>query len=164
MKKSKNLVTSPATLKNTAGNSKESLVTSAAAKAKIRAVADAAVALRKLRRDTMIKLGCSLRDLYRTLEEPGANPLRDAQAALDSAVRAAYGMKQGTGLAKSGSGGVGNSRSLNSEDPLAFLLQLNHACAEKEKRGEKITPPGLPLPSEDHAAFITEDCITVSNP
>lgn len=105
-------------------------------------MADAAVALRKLRRDTMIKLGCSLRDLYRTLEEPGANPLRDAQAALDSAVRAAYGMKEG-------------------EDPLAFLLQLNRACAEKEKRGEKITPPGLPLPPEEHAAFITEDCISV---
>jgi len=36
---------------------------------------------------------------------------------------------------------------------------LNHACAEKEKAGEKITPPGLPLPPEDHAAFITTDCI-----
>lgn len=33
------------------------------------------------------------------------------------------------------------------------------ACAEKEKTGQKITPPGLPLPPEDHPAFITEDCI-----
>ncbi len=33
--------------------------------------------------------GCSLRDLYRTLETPSANRLRDAHAALDSAVRAA---------------------------------------------------------------------------
>ncbi len=45
--------------------------------------------------------------------------------------------------------------------PLAFLLQLNHACAKKEKTGEKITPPGLPLPKEDHAAFVTEDCVSI---
>jgi hypothetical protein len=106
----------------------------------MRAVADAAVALRQLRRDTMAKLDWSLRDLYRSLEEPGANPLRDAHAALDAAVRAAYGMGK-------------------NEDILTHLLALNHACAEKEKAGEKITPPGLPLPPKEHAAFITTDCI-----
>ena len=31
--------------------------------------------------------GWSLRDLYRTLETPGDNKLRDAHAALDTAVR-----------------------------------------------------------------------------
>ncbi|MBE2281893.1 MAG: class I SAM-dependent DNA methyltransferase [Prosthecobacter sp.] len=107
----------------------------------MRAVADAAVALRQLRRDTMDKLGWSLRDLYRSLEQPGANPLRDAHAALDAAVRAAYGMGK-------------------NDDILTHLLALNHACAEKEKAGQKITPPGLPLPPEEHAAFITADCIT----
>jgi len=25
-------------------------------------------------------------------------------------------------------------------------MALNHACAEKEKSGQKITPTGLPLP------------------
>ena len=55
--------------------------------------------------------GWSLRDLYRTLETPGTNRLRDAQAALDSAVRAAYGMKE-------------------SEDTLAFLLRLNLELAD----------------------------------
>lgn len=109
-------------------------------KKQLRAVADAAVALRHLRRDTMDKLGWSLRDLYRSLEQPGANPLRDAHAALDAAVRAAYGMGK-------------------NEDILTHLLALNHACAEKEKAGEKITPPGLPLPPKEHAAFITTDCI-----
>ena len=79
-------------------------------------------------------------DLYRSLEQPGANPLRDAHAALDAAVRAAYGMGK-------------------NEDILTHLLALNHACAEKEKAGEKITPPGLPLPPDEHAAFITTDCI-----
>lgn len=31
--------------------------------------------------------------------------------------------------------------------------------AAKEAAGTLITPPGLPLPKEDHAAFIKEDCI-----
>ena len=44
-------------------------------------------------------------------------------------------------------------------DILAFLLALNQSCAAKEVTGEKITPPGLPLPVEEHAALITEDCI-----
>ncbi|MGB3542293.1 MAG: DNA methyltransferase, partial [Rubrivirga sp.] len=43
-------------------------------------VAESAVALRALRRDLMDKHGMSFRDLYRTLEEPGANPLRTAHA------------------------------------------------------------------------------------
>lgn len=103
-------------------------------------VAEAAVALRALRRETMRKLNYSLRDLYRTLEQPGDNPLRDAHARLDSAVRAAYGMPEDA-------------------DPLAFLLELNRACAAKEKAGEKVTPPGLPR--DGAAGFVTEDCISL---
>jgi len=108
----------------------------------ITAVAEAAVALRALRRETMGKLNYSLRDLYRTLEQPGDNPLRDAHARLDAAVRAAYGMS-------------------DAADPLAFLLELNLACAVKEKVGEKITPPGLPLPNAQRSAFVTNDCIRI---
>ena len=110
------------------------------ARAQVKAVADAAIALRGLRRETMRKLNYSLRDLYRTLEQPGDNPLRDAHAKLDAAVRVAYGMPDDT-------------------DPLAFLLDLNLACAAKEKAGETITPPGLPLPVEEHDDLITGDCI-----
>jgi hypothetical protein len=106
----------------------------------IKAIAEEAVALRGLRRDRMRKLNYSLRQLYRTLEEPGENPLRDAQAKLDAAVRAAYGMR-------------------DDADPLAFLLELNLACAAKEKAGEEITSPGLPLPAEEHSRFISDDCI-----
>lgn len=106
----------------------------------IKAVGEAAVALRALRRDSMRKLNYTLRDLYRTLEQPGDNPLRDAHVKLDATVRAAYGMPAET-------------------DPLGFLLDLNLALAAKEKSGENITPPGLPLPPEEHASFITEDCI-----
>jgi hypothetical protein len=114
-------------------------------KKQIKDVAAAAVALRKLRREIMAQLDYSLRDLYRTLDEPGANPLRDAHARLDAAVRAAYGMPE-------------------KADPLAFLLDLNLALAAREKKGEPITPPGLPLPAAEHAAFITDDCIRVEPP
>ena len=108
----------------------------------IEAVAKEAVALRQLRREVMAKMDWSLRDLYRTLEEPGSNPLRDAQAKLDAAVRAAYAMPKDA-------------------DILAFLLALNQTCASKEAAGKPITPPGLPLPVEEHAEFVTVDCIRV---
>ena len=111
-------------------------------KKQIAEVALAAVGLRTLRREIMAKLNYSLRDLYRTLEEPGTNPLRDAHARLDTAVRAAYGMS-------------------SSADPLAFLLELNLALAAKEQKGVPITPPGLPLPPAEQAAYITDDCVRV---
>jgi len=92
------------------------------AQQQIKAVAEAAVALCALRRDTMQKLNCSLRQLYRTLEQPGDNPLRDAHTRLDVAVRAAYSMPE-------------------DGDPLALLLELNLACAAKEKAARKSRRP-----------------------
>jgi len=106
----------------------------------IEAIASAAVELRGLRHTIMAQMKYSLRDLYRTLEDHGANPLRDAHAKLDAAVRAAYNMPKDA-------------------EVLQFLLDLNHACAAKEQAGETITPPGLPLPENEHAQFITADCI-----
>lgn len=105
-----------------------------------RKVADAAVALRGLRREVMGENKWSLRELYRSLELPGQNPLRDAHAELDAAVRAAYGMK-------------------NKEDPLAFLLALNAASAQREARGEAVTAPGLPPCVADASPFLSADCI-----
>jgi len=104
------------------------------------AIAKAAVDLRALRRKIMAKHGMSLRDLYRTLERPGANPLRDAQEKLDDAVRKAYGM---------------NKR----DDTLAFLLDLNLQVAGREAALEPVTGPGLPPCVKDPKDFITEDCI-----
>ena len=98
------------------------------------------VALRHLRREVMAKMSWSLRDLYRTLDDPCSNPLRDAHARLDTAVRAAYQMPKDA-------------------DILAFLLALNQSCAAKEAAGAKITPPGLPMAAEEHEAFVTGDCI-----
>jgi hypothetical protein len=108
--------------------------------AQVKAVAEAAVSLRALRREIMAANGWSLRDLYRTLETPGTNRLRAAQAALDSGVRAAYGMK-------------------DTADPLAFLLHLNLALAEKEARGELIDAPGLPASLSKSTDLVTSDCL-----
>lgn len=107
----------------------------------IRAVADAACALRALRRETMQKNHWPLRELYKTLETPGENKMRDAQDALDATVRAAYGMN-------------------TDEDILPFLLKLNLELAEKESAGKSITPPGLPAFVEKPKDFITADCVT----
>lgn len=104
------------------------------------AVAEAALALRKLRREILQNNGWSLRELYKSLETPGENRLRDAHAALDSAVRSAYGMKP-------------------DEDILAFLLKLNLELAEKESKGQTITPPGLPKNFPDPRKLVTTDCI-----
>lgn len=109
----------------------------------IAAVSEAAVHLRAVRREIMVKLKYSLRDLYRASELPGDNPLREAHARLDAATRIAYGIP-------------------TNAEPLAFLLALNVELTAKEKAGKKITPPGLPLPLREHAAFITEDCIRFS--
>jgi SAM-dependent methyltransferase len=105
-------------------------------------VAEGARALRALRRKIMEDHGWSLRELYRTLETPGDNKLRDAHAALDSAVRAAYGMKE-------------------KEDILGFLLKLNLKLADKESKGETITPPGLPAFVTNPQDFVSEDCMTM---
>jgi hypothetical protein len=50
----------------------------------------------------------------------------------------------------------------NDADPLAFLLALNLDLAAKEKAGEPISPPGIPLPEAESAAFVTTDCITIA--
>ena len=83
-----------------------------------------------------------MHDLYRTLETPGANRLRDAQAAFDSAVRAAYGMEE-------------------NEDTLAFLLALNMELANEEAKGVQLTPPGLPVLAGEAAEFMSKDCVAV---
>jgi hypothetical protein len=96
--------------------------------------------LRSLRRQIMEANGWSLRDLYRTLESPGDNRLREAQRLLDAAVRRAYGIK-------------------DDEDSLAFLLKLNLQLAAKESKGEPITPPGLPAGIANPKEFISADCV-----
>jgi hypothetical protein len=110
---------------------------------KVTAVAAAAVELRRLRAKVMNQNGWSLRDLYRTLDLPGDNPLRNVQLGLDSAVRAAYGIEPG-------------------ENDLEFLLNLNLQTSAFEEQGLPVVAPGLPPVVVDHSALITCDCITFS--
>lgn len=108
--------------------------------AQVKKVAAAAVKLRQLRRKVMTENQWSLRELYGTLDLPGDNPLRKAQAELDTAVREAYGMKA-------------------KEDPLQFLLELNFAVAEREAKGLTVVAPGLPPVVKNPNEFITDDCV-----
>ncbi|MBK9261429.1 MAG: class I SAM-dependent DNA methyltransferase [Polyangiaceae bacterium] len=70
---------------------------------------------------------------------PGLHLLKDAHAALDEAVRAAYGMAA-------------------QQDPLPYLLELNQDCANKEADGQTIVGPGLP-PGISKNGFVTQDAV-----
>ena len=107
-----------------------------------RAVAQAALELRSFRNKVMEDNNFSLRDLYRTLDTPGANPLRKKHAILDKSVMDAYGMQQ-------------------QEDPLKFLLDLNLELANKESKNALLVGPGLPPCVKDIEEFITGDCVQV---
>ncbi len=109
----------------------------------IDAVAAAARELRRVRAEALPKLKGGLRALYRTLELPGANPLKDAHAALDTAVLTAYGFSA-------------------KKDLLAQLLALNQQVAAKIEQGEPVMPPGVPKNYPDAKKLVTEDCIKPS--
>jgi hypothetical protein len=106
----------------------------------VKDVAAASVELRKIRNELRKKHNQSLRDIYRLLEQPGKNDLRDAHEALDLAVRAAYGMGKDV-------------------DPLQFLLDLNLKLYADEKKGVKIVGPGVPGSFGDTATIKTKDCV-----
>ena len=109
--------------------------------AQVERVSQAAKNLRVLRRDIMAKNELSLREIGRILDKPGQNPIRDAQDLLDRAVRDAYGMKQ-------------------SDDVLAFLLELNAQMQAREENGETLVAPGLPPIVSDASALVSDDCLT----
>jgi hypothetical protein len=79
--------------------------------------------------------------LYRALELPGDHPLKNAHAALDEAVRSAYGMSA-------------------SADLLQFLLKLNAEVADAEANGDEVQGAGLPSFINDRSAYVSKDCIT----
>lgn len=111
----------------------------------IKTVAEAGREVRRIRAEVLPTLKGGLRELYRTLELPGANPLKTAHAALDAAVLAAYGFHPG-------------------KDLLAQLLALNQDVAARIEKGEAVTPPGLPLDGKDRLGYVSTDCIMPSKP
>jgi len=72
-----------------------------------------------VRAESLPKIKGGLRALYRTLELPGANPLKDAHAELDAAVLDAYGFSP-------------------KKDLLAQLLELNRAVARSRREGPSL--------------------------
>lgn len=80
------------------------------------AVAEAGREVRRIRAEALPNIKGRLREHYRTLELPGANPLKAAHAALDTAVLAAYGFHP-------------------AKDLLAQLLALNQSVAPSIESG-----------------------------
>jgi hypothetical protein len=78
----------------------------------VEAVAAAGREVRRVRAENLPKTKGGLRALYRTLELPGANPLKAAHAELDAAVLAAYGFSA-------------------KKDLLAQLLERDRWCAAR---------------------------------
>jgi PPIC-type PPIASE domain/MmeI, target recognition domain len=115
----------------------------AATMKQIDTVAIAAREVRRIRAEALRNLKGGLRALYRTLELPGANPLKDVHAALDAAVLAPYGFSA-------------------KKDLLAQLLALNLEVAAKIEKGEPVIAPGIPKNYPEPKNLVTEDCIKPS--
>jgi hypothetical protein len=106
----------------------------------IEAVAVAAKTLRTERTRVMNENRMSLRDLYRLLEKPGKNPIRDLHETLDQAVAEAYGFDKNA-------------------DPLSQLLALNLDVAAREQRGQPVQAPGLPGWYPNKKSLVSDDCV-----
>ena len=104
------------------------------------AVATAGREVRRVREAAMAKIAGGLRAVYRTLELPGKNPLKDAHAALDAAVLKAYGFSA-------------------RKDLLGQVLELNLEVAGRIDRGEPVTAPGVPSDYPHAERLVTDDCI-----
>jgi MmeI, DNA-methyltransferase domain/MmeI, N-terminal domain/MmeI, helicase spacer domain/MmeI, target recognition domain len=103
-------------------------------------VSEAARDIRRIRDEALSEIKGGLRALYRMLELPGKNPLKDAHAALDAAVLATYGFSP-------------------KKDLLTQLLELNLDVAAREQAGQPVTAPGVPPGYSNPSRLVTSDCI-----
>lgn len=98
----------------------------------------------KIRNDCQM----SLRDIYRTLEKPGKNELKNLQEKLDKAVIEAYRF--------------GTPKNIWSNDILQMLLNLNLKCGEFEKQDIQLVSPGLPDFYSNKQLLCSDYCINVN--
>jgi SAM-dependent methyltransferase len=109
----------------------------APSKANVESVAARGRELRAIREQALKNLEGGLRALYKTLDLPGKNPLRDAQKALDAAVLDAYGFS-------------------SKNDILKQILALNDAIhADAAARG-----PGIPDEFSTSKSLLSKDCVS----
>ncbi len=108
--------------------------------AQVKAIAGAAIKLRRYREGAMIQHKMTLRDLYRVMDMPGESQLKSLHASLDAAVSAAYGMSR-------------------KADPLEFLFELNKRVAEREMNLKPVIAPGVPPCARGLDGLISKDCI-----
>jgi SAM-dependent methyltransferase len=106
----------------------------------VREVSRAAKVLRGVRDDFTKKATGGLRALYRTLDLPGKNPLKDAHLALDAAVLDAYGFSA-------------------RKDLLQQLLDLNHSVAAAIRDGKPVQGPGVASGYPNPGELVSTDCL-----
>ena len=100
--------------------------------------------LRLMRRKLIQENDTNLRELYKIMETPGKNPLKQAQDNLDQSVRHAYKMSK-------------------DENSLKFIFELNQEVSDLEKNDKNIEGPGLPSWVEFPGEFISADAVRVSS-
>lgn len=103
-------------------------------------VAKAAMELRNARNYYMQQNKLSLRDLYRTLEKPGKNPIKDLNQNLNKTVIDAYGFEP-------------------EKDLLQQLLDLNLSIHQKEVNNIEVQGPGIPKHYKDISKLVSDDCV-----
>ncbi|WP_230971725.1 DNA methyltransferase [Nitrogeniibacter aestuarii] len=108
-------------------------------RSKVEAVAEAACYLRAVREKALEGISGGLRALYRTLELPGKNELKDAHAALDIAVLAAYGFD-------------------GKKDILHQLRDLNEEVAAAIEEGKEVCGPGISPSYPAPKKLVSSDC------
>ena len=108
----------------------------------IEAVAEVGCEVRRIRAEASKNIKGGLRSLYRTLELPGANPLKDAHVTLDAAVLDAYGFSSKERFTRSAS------------------LALNLEVAKTDRRWRAGHRPGHSrLDYPEKKSLVSEDCI-----
>jgi hypothetical protein len=112
-------------------------------KSQVEKVAKAAKHLRDGRIKVMTENVMTLSDIYKLLEKPGPNLIKDLHLNLDTAVLEAYGFSKRT-------------------DILEQLLNLNFLIADREQSNQPVQKPGLPNVVNDVGQFISSDRVEFS--
>ena len=116
-------------------------------------IATAGREIRHIRSAALANLTGGLRPLYRTLDLPGKNPLRDAHATFDTTVLAAYSFSA-------------------KQDLLEQLLALNTQVAQHLSDHQPVTAPGIlathapkevPLGDSRPETLLSGDCLGADN-